>query len=329
MYLSVCLSGLNTGHWGRCQLVIGSLQVKMTCWGAADLALSPCSSRDRWQGTLSLPMAYKKGDRGDRGEGNDPQNTPNPPKWNWQAHWSNCSQHYFLWQEILLSTNRRFNKRQEMRLGAMVKRLSVLCCRGYSTSWWSASLPCPFLLWLFVPLYFHSSLYILCFLNFLHISTTSLTQASLLHSIFPGTFHLGHFFLDHFSWMWQRNFSLLRNQQVFAPLPLLLLRLFLFCQYGGVMLILSQWSLLIWARVMKKQFMVIVFGFHRSGHVVKPELLPFWTWWCACWELLKSQEINKKEWCICLSLSITEDVLCGKCDCLVSHVHIWNLTPEL
>lgn len=67
MYLSVCLSVQSTGHWGSCQLVIGSLQVKMTCGGAAALALSPCPALDRRHGTLSLPMAYRKGDRGDRG----------------------------------------------------------------------------------------------------------------------------------------------------------------------------------------------------------------------------------------------------------------------
>lgn len=38
------------------------------------------------------------------------------------------------------------------------------------------------------------------------------------------------------------------------------------------MLILSQRIPLIWARVMKKQFMVSVFGFQRSEHAVKPEL---------------------------------------------------------
>lgn len=116
MYPSVCPSLPSTGHWVSCQLVIGSLQVKMTCGGAAALALSPCPALDRRHSTQSLPMAWRKGDRGDRGGGNEPQCSPNPPKWNWQARWSNCSQHYFLWQEILLSTNRGFNKRQEMRL---------------------------------------------------------------------------------------------------------------------------------------------------------------------------------------------------------------------
>lgn len=231
----------------------------MTCWGAADLALSPCSSLDRWQGILSLPTAYRKRDRGDRGEGDDPQNTPNPPKWNWQAHWSNCSQHYFLWQEILLSTNRRFNKRQEMRLRAVVKRL----CLSYAVEVTASPDDLP--LWpalshiLFVPFsYFFSSLYIPCFFRFLHLTTTSLTT----HRSFVSTpsflalfswviFFLGNFFLDHFSWMWQRKFLLLRIQQVDAPLSRLL-RLFLCCHYGGVMLILSQWILLIWARVMIK-----------------------------------------------------------------------------
>ncbi len=28
------------------------------------------------------------------------------PKWNWQAHWSNCSLHYCFWQEMLLLTNK-------------------------------------------------------------------------------------------------------------------------------------------------------------------------------------------------------------------------------
>lgn len=116
MYLSVCLSVSSTGHWRSCQLVISSLQVKMTCGGAGALALSPCPALDRRRCTQSLPVAYRKVDRGDRGGGNEPQCSPNPPKWNWQARWSNCSQHYFLWQEILLSTNRGFNKRQEMRL---------------------------------------------------------------------------------------------------------------------------------------------------------------------------------------------------------------------
>lgn len=57
MYPSVCLSVPSTGHRGSCQLVIGSLQVKMTCGGAAALALSPCPALDRRRSTLSLPMA--------------------------------------------------------------------------------------------------------------------------------------------------------------------------------------------------------------------------------------------------------------------------------
>lgn len=57
MYLSVCLSVPSTGHWGSCQLVIGSLQVKMTCGGAAALALSPCPAPNRRHSTLSLSMA--------------------------------------------------------------------------------------------------------------------------------------------------------------------------------------------------------------------------------------------------------------------------------
>ncbi len=57
MYPSVCLSVPSTGHRGSCQLVIGSLQVKMTCGGAAALALSACPALDRRRSTLSLPMA--------------------------------------------------------------------------------------------------------------------------------------------------------------------------------------------------------------------------------------------------------------------------------
>lgn len=57
MYLSVCPNVPRTGHWGSCQLVMGSLQVKMTCGGAAALALSPCPALDRRRNTLSLPMA--------------------------------------------------------------------------------------------------------------------------------------------------------------------------------------------------------------------------------------------------------------------------------
>lgn len=97
----------------------------MTCGGAAALALSSHPALNGRRRTLSLPVARRGGDRGDRGDGNEPQCSPNPPKWNWQACWSNCSQHYFLWQEILLSTNRGFNKLQEMRLQAVVKRLCL------------------------------------------------------------------------------------------------------------------------------------------------------------------------------------------------------------
>lgn len=57
-----------------------------------------------------------------------------PPKWNWQARHSNCSQHYFLWQEILLSTNRGFNKLQEMRLQAVVKRLRLSSAMAVAAS---------------------------------------------------------------------------------------------------------------------------------------------------------------------------------------------------
>lgn len=56
---------------------------------------------------------------------------------------------------------------------------------------------------------------------------------------------------------------------------------------GGVTLILSQRMALIQDGVMKKQFMVSVSGFQRSVHAVKPELWLFWTWCCACWELLR------------------------------------------
>ena len=60
MYLSVCLSVSSAGHWVSCQLVIGSLQVKMTCGGAAAVALSPCPALDRRHSTLSLPHGTEK-----------------------------------------------------------------------------------------------------------------------------------------------------------------------------------------------------------------------------------------------------------------------------
>lgn len=66
MYLLVCQSGASNRHRKRCQLVTGSLQVKMTCRGAATLALSPCSFLNRWHDTPSLPTAYREGDRGKR-----------------------------------------------------------------------------------------------------------------------------------------------------------------------------------------------------------------------------------------------------------------------
>lgn len=114
----------------------------MTCEGAAALALSPCPALDGRRRTLSLPWQEKK-DGDDRGGGNEPQCSPNPPKWNWQARWSNCSQHYFLWQEILLSTNRGFNKLQEMRLSAVVKRLRLSSTVEVAVSPDALSLPHP------------------------------------------------------------------------------------------------------------------------------------------------------------------------------------------
>lgn len=153
----------------------------MTCEGAAALALSPCPALDGRRSALSLHMARKKkkkkreDDGDDRGGGNEPQCSPNPPKWNWQARWSNCSQHYFLWQEILLSTNRGFNKLQEMRLSAVVKRLWLSSTVEVAVSPDALSLPHPLrpLSLCVQPILFHLPHTPSCFPHILHLTTSS------------------------------------------------------------------------------------------------------------------------------------------------------------
>lgn len=105
-----------------------------------------------WGSLSPPPRRVQRGDGGDEGDGeNEPHRSLNPtpihpPKWNWQARHSNCSQHYFLWQEILLSTNRGFNKLQEMRLQLVVKRLLLSSAMevAVSTHDLSLSLSWPF-----------------------------------------------------------------------------------------------------------------------------------------------------------------------------------------
>lgn len=117
---------INVNHINRCSaqplgtgLAPGRLWAHYRCsWhgGAAFLAFSLCPLTVVAALAPLLLVALRKEDGVREGGGDVPQCSPNPPKWNWQAPWSNCSQHYFLWQEILLSTNRGFNKLQEMRL---------------------------------------------------------------------------------------------------------------------------------------------------------------------------------------------------------------------
>lgn len=236
----------------------------MTCGGAAALALSSHPALNGRRCTLSLPVARRGGDRGDRGDGNEPQCSPNPPKWNWQACWSNCSQHYFLWQEILLSTNRGFNKLQEMRLQAVVKRLCLSSTVEVAVSTDALSLSpglspqSLFFLVLYLTHAFSSAILFLLLLfphfRFNYFITCYIHVSRGLTCITPWSLSpLGALFYYFSCWLFfpEGENSITPTPSRYCPSSLLLW-LFLCCQCGVVMLVLSWRISLIWASLMKK-----------------------------------------------------------------------------